>query len=238
MIKDYKVNITNFHGPMDLLLHLIEKNKLNIYEINIVEITEQYIDFIKLNDDINLEITSEFIYMASTLIYLKTKALLPDENIDNSSDEKMTKKHLEEKLILYKMFKNLTFHLKERESEFDNKYFKSQEDLNLFLKDDLNEEDLNIDNFKEALYRLLDKNNTKNENISKVKKRVMYRSENYSINDKKEEILKLKKDNKLNYLNLFNDRNNSEIIVIFLGILELIKQNLLNLRDIEFMVKN
>lgn len=71
--KKYAIKIENFEGPLDLLCHLIDKNKMNIYDIQISEITDQYIEYLKEQEKLNLEIASEFLVMASTLIYLKFK---------------------------------------------------------------------------------------------------------------------------------------------------------------------
>ena len=70
--KKYAIKIENFEGPLDLLCHLIDKNKMNIYDIKLSEITDQYIDYLKEQERLNLEIASEFLVMASTLLYLKT----------------------------------------------------------------------------------------------------------------------------------------------------------------------
>ena len=75
----YKVKIENFEGPLDLLCHLIDKNKMDIYDINLSEITDQYIEYINDMEKMNLEVTSEFLVMASTLLYLKSKNLLPNQ---------------------------------------------------------------------------------------------------------------------------------------------------------------
>ena len=74
--KKYAIKIDNFEGPLDLLCHLIDKNKMNIYDINLSEITDQYINYLKEQEKLNLEIASEFIIMASTLLYLKSNNLL------------------------------------------------------------------------------------------------------------------------------------------------------------------
>ena len=76
----YAIKIENFEGPLDLLCHLIDKNKMNINDIKLSEITDQYIEYINKMEEMNLEVTSEFLVMASTLIYLKSKSLLPSDN--------------------------------------------------------------------------------------------------------------------------------------------------------------
>ena len=81
----YSIKINNFEGPLDLLCHLIDKNKMDIYDINISEITDQYIEYINQMEKMNLDITSEFLVMASTLLFLKSKHLLPKEQ-DNEEE--------------------------------------------------------------------------------------------------------------------------------------------------------
>ena len=77
--KKYSIKIDNFEGPLDLLIFLIEKNKMNIYDINLTEITDQYIEYLNAMEEMNLEIASEFLIMASSLLYLKSKKLLPKQ---------------------------------------------------------------------------------------------------------------------------------------------------------------
>ena len=74
--KKYSIKIDNFEGPIDLLCHLIDKNKMDIYDINLSEITDQYIEYLKEQEKLNLEIASEFLVMASTLLYLKLNGVL------------------------------------------------------------------------------------------------------------------------------------------------------------------
>ena len=77
--KKYSIKIDNFEGPLDLLIYLIEKNKMDIYDINLTEITDQYIEYLNAMEEMNLEIASEFLIMASSLLYLKSKKLLPKQ---------------------------------------------------------------------------------------------------------------------------------------------------------------
>ena len=77
----YLIKIDNFEGPLDLLCHLIDKNKMEIDKVNLSEISDQYIEYINKMEELNLEVTSEFLIMASTLIYIKSKSLLPKANV-------------------------------------------------------------------------------------------------------------------------------------------------------------
>ena len=100
----YAIKIENFEGPLDLLCHLIDKNKMNINDIRLSEITDQYIEYINKMEEMNLEITSEFLIMASTLIYLKSKSLLPKENED---EEEISEEELLRRIIEYKKYKEI-----------------------------------------------------------------------------------------------------------------------------------
>ena len=86
-MEQYTIKMTNFEGPLDLLCHLIDKNKMDIFDIKINDITDQYLEYLKYMDQMNLEITSEFIVMASKLIYLKSKQLLPVDKEEEEEEE-------------------------------------------------------------------------------------------------------------------------------------------------------
>ena len=100
----YAIKINNFEGPLDLLCHLIDKNKMNIYDIKISDITDQYIDYLNEMERLNLEIASEFLVMASTLILLKSKSLLPKQVED---EEEITEEELIRRIIEYKKYKEI-----------------------------------------------------------------------------------------------------------------------------------
>ena len=124
----YSIKLNNFEGPLDLLCHLIDKNKMNIYDINLSEITDQYINYLKEQEKLNLEIASEFIIMASTLLYLKSKNLLPKQE---EEEEEITEEELIRRIIEYKKFKEISKVLKEQYKNNSNRYFKLQEEIKL-----------------------------------------------------------------------------------------------------------
>ena len=117
------VKLENFEGPMDLLLHLIEKNKVSIFDIPIAEITEQYLEYIEEMRRQDLDIMSEFLVMAATLVSIKAKMLLPPE-VDEEGEEIDTRAELVEKLLEYKMYKYMSLELRERQSEASLQYYK------------------------------------------------------------------------------------------------------------------
>ena len=110
------VKLQVFEGPLDLLLHLIDKNKIDIYDIPIVEITNQYMDYIKAMEEEDLNVMSEFLVMAATLLDIKCRMLLPKE-VNEDGEEEDPRKELVEQLLEYKMYKYMSYELKDREMD-------------------------------------------------------------------------------------------------------------------------
>ena len=100
--KKYSIKLENFEGPLDLLCHLVDKNKMDIYKVNISEIADQYIEYINKLEKSNLDITSEFLIMASTLLFIKSKGLLPQEVEDEAE---ISEEELIRRIIDYKKYK-------------------------------------------------------------------------------------------------------------------------------------
>ena len=107
------VKIENFEGPLDLLLHLIDVNKFNIFDIPIVVFTEQYLEFVRNMETKDLNVMSEFLVMAATLLEIKAKMLLPVE-VDEDGEEIDPREELVQKLLEYKMYKYMSYELKDR----------------------------------------------------------------------------------------------------------------------------
>lgn len=117
------VKLEVFEGPLDLLLHLIDKNKIDIYDIPIVEITNQYMEYIRNMQQEDLNIMSEFLVMAATLLDIKCKMLLPKE-MNEDGEEEDPRAELVEQLLQYKMYKYMAYELKDRQSDADFMMFK------------------------------------------------------------------------------------------------------------------
>lgn len=117
------VKLEVFEGPLDLLLHLIDKNKIDIYDIPIVEITEQYMEYIKQLETEDMNIMSEFLLMAATLLDIKCKMLLPKE-VNEEGEAEDPREELVQKLLEYKMYKYMSFELKDREMDASRNYYK------------------------------------------------------------------------------------------------------------------
>ncbi len=118
------VKLEAFEGPLDLLLHLIDKNKINIYDIPIVEITEQYLAYIRAMEEKNLEIMSEFLVMAATLLRIKSKMLLPVEKKQEEEEETDPRQELVERLLEYKLYKYASLELKDKQIDAEKILFK------------------------------------------------------------------------------------------------------------------
>lgn len=117
------VKLEAFEGPLDLLLHLIEKNKVNIYDIPIVEITDQYMEYIRQMGTESLDVMSEFLVMAATLLDIKARMLLPPE-VDEDGEELDPREELVQKLLEYKMYKYMSFELRDRQEDASFQMYK------------------------------------------------------------------------------------------------------------------
>lgn len=117
------VKLQVFEGPLDLLLHLIDKNKVDIYDIPIVEITEQYLEYIRQMETEDMNIMSEFLVMAATLLDIKCRMLLPKE-VNEEGEEEDPRAELVEKLLEYKMYKYMSYELKDRQLDAGRNLFK------------------------------------------------------------------------------------------------------------------
>lgn len=121
-----EVKLEVFEGPLDLLLHLIEKNKVDIYDIPIVEITEQYLDYIRQMQTEDMNVMSEFLLMAATLLDIKCRMLLPRE-INEEGEEEDPRAELVEKLLEYKMYKYMSFELRDMELDAAKSFYREKD---------------------------------------------------------------------------------------------------------------
>lgn len=119
------VKLEVFEGPLDLLLHLIEKNKVDIYDIPIVEITEQYLDYIRQMEERDMNVMSEFLVMAATLVDIKCRMLLPKE-VNEEGEEEDPRAELVQKLLEYKEYKYMSFELRDRLVDAERNFYREQ----------------------------------------------------------------------------------------------------------------
>ena len=119
------VKLEAFEGPLDLLLHLLEKNKVNIYDIPIVEITEQYMAYIREMERVDLNVMSEFLVMAATLLDIKSRMLLPKQETEEEQEAEDPRAELVRQLLEYKMYKCISYELKDRQMDAERVWFRS-----------------------------------------------------------------------------------------------------------------
>lgn len=220
--KKYAIKIDNFEGPLDLLCHLIDKNKMNIYDINLSEITDQYIAYLKEQESLNLEIASEFLVMASTLLFLKSKNLLPKQE---EEEEEITEEELIRRIIEYKKFKEIGKVLKENYIVYSNRYFKGQEEIEL-PKRKL-EKDYDKELIPKIYKNIVEINNEKvNQNAKNIEKIAI--TDNYTVASKVKEMFKvLIKQKRFIFNKMFSIKkhNKQEVVTAFSGLLELSRRS-------------
>ena len=220
--KKYAIKIDNFEGPLDLLCHLIDKNKMDIYDINLSEITDQYIDYLKEQEKMNLEIASEFLVMASTLLYLKSKNLLPKQE---EEEEELTEEELIRRIIEYKKFKEISKVLKQNYLEYSNRYYKLQE--NIELPKQKIEKDYDKDVIPDIYKNVIEKNEQKiNQNAKNIEKIAI--TDNYTVASKVRQMFKvLVKQKSFIFNKLFSlkKHNKQEVVTAFSGLLELSRRS-------------
>ncbi|MGI6713049.1 MAG: segregation and condensation protein A [Bacillota bacterium] len=222
----YQVKLKVFEGPIDLLFHLIEKNKLDIYDIPIAEITRQYLDYLNTMERFDLEIASEFLVMAASLISIKAKMLLPKppkEFEENKEIEEDPRNDLVEKLIEYKKYKLLSEYLKEREEE-QGKIFVRPNDQEKYVNafSDLPVlEGLTLVDLFGALENVLKKNKYKKPVKEIVREEVTIKDKMVQITD----LLSSSTEGRcITFESLFSQSSGkNEIIVQFLALLELVR---------------
>lgn len=220
--KKYAIKIENFEGPLDLLCHLIDKNKMNINDIKISEITDQYLEYIKQMEEMNLDITSEFLVMASTLLYLKSKSLLPKQE---SEEEELTEEELIRRIIEYKKYKEITNKLKENFQIFSNRFFKVAEEIEL-PKQKI-EKDYDKAIIPEIYSNLIKRNEEKiNQNAKNIERIALV--ETYTVASKVKDMFKALVKNKrfiFNKLFSIKEHNKQEVVTAFSGLLEMSRRS-------------
>jgi segregation and condensation protein A len=223
----YKVKLDTFEGPLDLLLYLIKKNELDIYDIPIAIITRQYLEYIKVMKDLNLEIAGDFLVMASSLIHIKSSMLLPTRYEDSSDEEvEDPRAELIRRLVEYSRYKEAALLLNKQKllgRELFARAFPSDE----LQSDQIHGEPLELDLFSliEAFRNILAK--APHDSFHEVC------AESISIAERINEILSLLQEKELiAFANLFeNNRDRDYIVATFLAILELCKLKLIRVRQ-------
>lgn len=212
--------IGDFEGPLDLLLHLIKKSKMEIFDINICEITNQYIKYIDEMSDLNLDVASEYLVMAAELIEMKSRKLLPkmyadEEEVEEENPEEVLKK----RLIEYKKYKESTDVFRNLEANRSSYYTKAPESLKQYSMEKLeNDGSVGVFDLLDAFQKLLERQQlNKPLNTKIARKELSVKERIVKIRD----ILSVKK--KVNFIELLDDFSKSYVVVTFLSVLEMAK---------------
>jgi segregation and condensation protein A len=223
----YNIKLPIYEGPLDLLLHLIKKNKIDISDIPIALITHQYLEYLEAMKELNLEIAGEFLVMAATLLHIKSRMLLPQVQVENPEEED-PRTELVHKLIEYQKFRELALKLEELDT------YQSQ----LYFRDPLPEERPDIEIEYEFEVSLFDLISAFHKALKSLEAQTPYRVEveRIDIQQKMIELLEILETTPfLSFTTLFkNTLHKVELIVLFLGILELAKLGQIFLSQSEF----
>ena len=225
---EINLKIDDFEGPLDLLLHLIKEKKMDLLNLKIEVIIDEYLKFIDEMERMNLDIASSYLVMASELIEMKSRLLLP-RNEEEDEEEEDPKEQLVNRLIEYQKYKDLMEDFKELESERKQIYTKLPESLKEYSENKvINNSDLTLDDLLLAFQKFLERKKLEEPLNTKVTQREMSVEERvYSI----KKILKTKK--RVNFLELFDVLNKEYVVVTFLAILEMARKNELKISQEE-----
>ena len=223
------VKLQVFEGPLDLLLHLIDKNKIDIYDIPIVEITNQYMDYIRAMEGEDLNVMSEFLVMAATLLDIKCRMLLPKEVKENGEEED-PRQELVEQLLEYKMYKYMSYELRDREAEGQRALYRAPDlpeevkeyvepiDMDALLGD-LTLAKLNSI-FQDVIRRQADKIDPVRSTFGKIEK------ETVTLSQRMEDIRTFaRKSRRFSFRELLtSQKSRTQIVVTFLAVLQMMKE--------------
>ena len=232
----YKVKIDAFEGPLDLLLHLINQLEIDIYDIPVAEITEQYMTYIHTMNELQLDVASEFLVMAATLLAIKSKMLLPNHN--NHADDELVidieedpRGELVEKLIEYRKYKEIADDLRSLEEERGLIFTKPPSDLTEYAAEVKVEKqpvgNVSLYDMLGALQKLLRRKRLQKPLLTKIARQEI------SIDTRMEEILRDLKGTKsrTHFFDLFPVHDRGHIVVTFMAVLELMRRNEINIEQ-------
>lgn len=222
----YNFSINDFEGPLDLLLHLIKSNKMEISDINLESITNQYLSFINKMKEESIDVASEYLVMASELVHLKSKILV---NIKDDSDDEYeinTVEDLQERLLEYERIKDITNTFKDLENKRLDFYTKIPSNLDEYKKDIPLDNNITLDDLINAFEMFLNREKLKKPINTRVTKKEL------SVDDRIIGIRKIfESRKKINFTELFDNFNKPYIIVTFLSVLEMSKNNEISIKQ-------
>lgn len=214
---EIKLKLDNFEGPMDLLLHLIEKQEMEIYKINISELIDDYLKYLEEVKNSRLEIKVEFLLMASELLEIKALSIL------NKREKKDKEVNLEQRIYEYKIFKELSEKIREMENEYNVSFMKNGKSIEKPESNEIDLSELNVNKIFETYKNIFFK--------QEEPKLIINYDNKYTIEKSIEEIEKiLKMSNKIEFSKLLGDNySRIRIVTIFLAILELYRKSTINI---------
>ena len=220
--------IGDFEGPLDLLLHLIKKSKMDIFDIDISDITNQYINYINEMSELNLDIASEYLVMAAELIEMKSRKLLPGKEEDEENEEMINpEEELKRRLAEYEKYKESTEVFRNLEEKRTSYYTKAPELLkNYSLEKIENDGSVDVYDLLDAFQKLLERQSFNKPVNTKIARKEL------SV---KERIVKirdiLKESKRVKFIDLFDDFSKSYVVVTFLSVLEMTKNKEITLKQ-------
>ncbi len=219
---DYSVKINEFEGPLDLLLHLIKESNINIVDIEINEITKQYLDYINKMEELNINVAASYLVMAAELMEIKSKSLLPpsEDETSEEDEEEVSRENLINKLLEYEKYKNMIDTFKDMELERQNIYVKAPERVSNYVDGlIINNNDTSVDDLVEAFKKFLERLDREKPITTKIT------NKEYSVKERKKSIRNiLKEKKKVLFTDLFEEKTTGFIVVTFLSILEMTKE--------------
>ena len=227
--EEYKVHIEGFEGPLDLLLHLINRARIDIEQIFVSEVTGQFLSYISEMQYLPMESASEFLEMAATLLYIKSRMMLPNTEVEEEEEEEDPELELIERLKAYKVFKDASERMRPFETGGICTYYKLPEEI-VFPDEKWEFEQMTLsalyDAYMEVLSRIPD---AQPERIEAIE----IQRDTYTMKDKRRHILNmLSKMSTLTFFSLFADsRSRLEVAVTFLALLDLIHKNIVTIRQ-------
>lgn len=221
----YVTKINEFEGPLDLLLHLIKKSNIDIYDISLSDITDQYLEYIHQMEELNLDIASEYLVMATELLEYKSRSLLP-KKIEDDKEEEDPKEELIKRLVDYKKYKEITSEFKKLEDIRSEIYTKTPSNINEYDEKVINNSELSVNDLISAFKKFIDRKEYEKPLNTKITTKEL------SVSDriiKIKEILKTKKE--VNFIDLFDKLTKDYVVVTFLSILEMSKNKEIEIKQ-------
>lgn len=231
---DYSIQTKKYEGPMELLFDLISRNKIDIRDISIVEITNQYMEYVDHVKSIDMDLASDFIMMATRLLEIKSRYILYVK--DKGESEQDPRQELIDQIEEYKKYRQIAEEIKDKIKEYDNRFYRQEEELELEEEDDnLDLSRINLDEIETLLpdlFKILDqvkkndKGLEKNPNLKKI-----VENRTISVEDRIKSLRsKIKEEERLSFIQSLESQDKKEVIASFLAMLELIK-----LKEIEII---